>query len=77
MQPISTERVKDYTWLGGQGDPLEILQETEVWPCEHRIYAQPRICSGEWDTQTPLGICNKNGTPNLGQTTRPCNNQQK
>ena len=31
-------------------------------------YAQPR--TGEWDTLTPLGFWNTNGSPNLDQTTR-------
>ena len=41
------------------------------------IYAQPRICPGDHDAQTPQGFCDKNGSPNLSQTTRPCNNQQQ
>ena len=38
------------------------------------LYAQSRICPGEWDAQTPLGFWDTNGSPNLGQR---CNNQQK
>ena len=30
-----------------------------------------------WDAQTPLGFCDTNGSPYLGQTTRPNNNQQQ
>ena len=30
MQQISTERIQDETCLGGQGDPLGIVQEIEV-----------------------------------------------
>ena len=41
------------------------------------VYAQPRICPGECDTQSPLGFCLTNGSPNLCQTTRPHNNQEK
>ena len=41
------------------------------------VYAQPRICLGEWNTQTALGFWDTNGSPNLGQTARPYNNQQK
>ena len=41
------------------------------------VYVQPRICPGEWDTQTPMGFWDINGSPNLGQTTRPYNNQQQ
>ena len=35
------------------------------------VYAQHNICPGEWHTQTPLGFWHTNGSPNLGQTTRP------
>ena len=31
----------------------------------------------ENETQTPLGFWDTNGSPNLGQTTRPCNNKQQ
>ena len=41
------------------------------------VYAQPRICPGEWDAQTPLGFSDTKGSPNLGQMTRPCDSQQK
>ena len=42
------------------------------------VYAQPRTCLGEWDAKAPLGFWHtNNGTSNLGQTTRPCSNQQK
>ena len=32
MQQIYTERIKDKTQLDGQGDPLGIMQEIEIWP---------------------------------------------
>ena len=41
------------------------------------VYAQVSICPVEWDTQTPLGFRDTNGSLNLGQTTRPYNNQQE
>ena len=41
------------------------------------VYAQLRICPAEWDAETPLGFWDPNGSPNLGQKTRPYNNQQK
>ena len=41
------------------------------------IFAQPNICPGEWHTQAPLGFWHTNRSPNLSQTTRPDNNQQK
>ena len=31
------------------------------------VYAQPRICPGEWDAQTPLGFWDTNGSPNLAR----------
>ena len=40
------------------------------------VYAQPRIRLGEWDAQTSLGFWDTNGSPNLGQMTRPSDNQQ-
>ena len=39
--------------------------------------AQPSICPGKWDAQTPLRFWDTNRSPNLGQTTRPCNNHHK
>ena len=36
------------------------------------VYAQPRICPGEWHAQTPLGFWDSNGSLNIGQTTWPC-----
>ena len=53
------------------------MQEIEIWPYEQMVYAQPRICPGKWDIQTPLGFWGTNGSPNLGQTTRPYNNKRK
>ena len=35
------------TWLGRQGYPLRIEQETEIWPFEQMIYRQLSICHGE------------------------------
>ena len=41
------------------------------------VYAQPSIDPREWHTQIPMGLWHTNGSPNLGQKTRPYNNQQK
>ena len=41
------------------------------------VYAQPSFCPRKWNSQTPLGFWHTNGSPNLGQTTRSCYNQQK
>ena len=48
-----------------------------MWSYEQMLYAQPRICPGEWDSQTSLGFWDTNGSPNLSQTTLPSNNQQE
>ena len=40
-------------------------------------HAQPSICPGEWEAQTPLEFRDTNISPNLNQTTRPCDSQQK
>ena len=41
------------------------------------VYVQASSCPGEWDSETPLGFWQTNGSPNLGQMTRPYNDQQK
>ena len=41
------------------------------------VHAQPSTCHGKWDALTSLGFWRTNRSPNLGQTTRPYNNQQK
>ena len=64
-------------YKSGQGDPLGIMWEIEVWPYEQIVYAQPNICPGEWHTQTPLGFWDTNELSNHDQTTRHYNNQQK
>ena len=68
---------KEYKTGGGQGYPLGIVQEVVTWTYEQMVYAQPRICPGEWNTQTPQGFWHANGSPYLGQTNRPYNNPQK
>ena len=77
MQQIGTKRAWDYALLGGQGDPLGIVQAVEVWPNEQMVYAQPRICPGEWDAKSPRGFWDSNESTNLGQTTGSYDNQQK
>ena len=41
------------------------------------IYSQTTIQPRERDTQNSLGFWNTNRSPNPGQTTRPCDSQQK
>ena len=66
MPQVSTESIEVYARLVWQGDPLGIVQETNIWPYEQMVYAQPWICLGEWDAQTPLGFRDTNGSLNLG-----------
>ena len=53
------------------------MQEIEIWPCQQMVYAQPSTCPRKWHTQTPMVLWHTNGSPNLGQKTRPYNNHQK
>ena len=32
MQKTSTKGVKDWIWLGREGDQLRIVQEIKIWP---------------------------------------------
>ena len=73
MQQISTKRI--LAQLGGQGDPLEIVQEIKIRSNKWLVYAQLRICCKKWDAQTPMGFWDTNGSPNLGPMTRPYNTQ--
>ena len=41
------------------------------------VYAQPSTWPGKWDKETPMGFWLTNGSPNLGQMTRPYNNNQQ
>ena len=62
--------------LGGQGDPLGIVQETEIWPYEQMVYAQTWIRPEEWDTLSFLGFWDTNRF-NFSQRTQRCDCQQK
>ena len=53
------------------------MQKIEVWPRKQMVYTQPRISPREWNAQNSQGSWDTNGSPNLGQMTRPCNNQQQ
>ena len=63
--------------MSGEGDPLGIVQEIKIWPYEQVVYAQPRTSPGEWDVQISLWFWVTNRSPNLSQTTRPSDSQQK
>ena len=49
MQQTSVKRVQDQTWLGGEGDPVRIMQEIKIWPHKQMVHEQTRIPPGEWD----------------------------
>ena len=53
-----------YTQSGGEDDPVGVVQDIEIRPYEQTVYAQPRICPGEWGTKTPLGFWDSNGSLN-------------
>ena len=69
MQKINAKRVQDWTRVGGQGDPLRIVQKSGIWPYQQEVYAQPGICPEEWDAQNFLAFWDTNRSPNPGQTT--------
>ena len=58
---------KEYkTWHAWVGK----MQEIEILPYEQVVYAQRRICTGEWDEQSSLEFCYTE-SPNLDQMTTP------
>ena len=46
--------------LGGQSDPLGIVQEAKIWPCEQIVYAQHGIHPDKWDAQKSGGFWETN-----------------
>ncbi len=42
MLQTSAEGIQDKIWLGGEGDPLGIVQVIEIWPSEQMVSAQIR-----------------------------------
>ena len=50
MQQTSSGGFKEQIWLGGEADPLGIVQEIEIWPYFQKIYVKTRIRFGKWDT---------------------------
>ena len=55
---------------------MGIMEEIQIWPLEQKVYTQPNIGPGEWYAKTPLRFWLTNRSLNLGQTTRPYNDQQ-
>ena len=68
---------KDLTKLGGELDPLEIVQKNESWSHEKVVYKQSWIHPVEWDVQIFFGFCDANALSNLGHTTRSRDSQRK
>ena len=54
----------------------ELCKKIQIWPYEQMVYTQPSICPGKWDTKTPQRFWHTSSSPNLGQTTRPYDDQQ-
>ena len=71
---INTKGVHGLTWLGGEGDTLEIVQESEISTYYQMALAQTRIRPGEWDTENTLGFWGANRLSNPGQKTRAYGN---
>ena len=65
------------TWLGGDGNPLRIMQDIELWPYELLAWVQPRIRAEEWDAQNSLGFLDTNRSPNPDQKTKSRDSQKK
>ena len=64
------------TPMGGESDPLGIVQKIEIWLYEQVVIAQHGICHREWDSQTSLRFWDTKGSLDLVQTTRPGDSQQ-
>ena len=56
MQQTSTKGVNDQAWMGGKGDPLEIVQGTEIWSYYQMVYAQTRIRPRDRAAYNSLGF---------------------
>ena len=54
-----------------KGDPQGNVQYILLWTYEQVVYVQLRIRSEKLGAQTSLGFRDKNGSPDLGPTTRP------
>ena len=54
--------------MSGEGNPLGVVQNTEIWSYKQVVQAQPRICPGERDVQTSLGFWDTNRSHNIDKT---------
>ena len=60
--------------IGGEGDPLGIVQEIEIWQYYQMVHTQTRIIAAEWDALDSLGFWDIKKWPNPDQKTRPRDN---
>ena len=63
MQQIGAKRVQNKAWLGGKGDPLEIVQESKIWHCKQESDQE----NDAWNSRV---FYDTNGLANLGQKTK-------
>ena len=70
---LSSERQPDNASVRNSQGIIIII----IWTHEQMVYAQPSICPRKEHTLTPMGLWHTNRSPNLGQKTRPYNDQQK
>ena len=71
MQQTSAKKSTRLGTMGGEGDRLGIMKEIYIWLYNQMVYAQTRICLGEWDSQNSLVFWDMNESSNPGQKSRP------
>ena len=66
MQQASKKEYKiRHEWVG-KVIHWELYKKFKFDQYKQMVYAQPRIYPREWDTQTPLGLWDTIGSPDLG-----------
>ena len=63
--------------MDGERDPLRIVTRIINLTIQKSVHAQAGIRPGEWDAQSSLGFWDTNRSPNLGQSTKLSDCQQK
>ena len=53
--------------MGGEGDPLGIVQEIEMLPYEQVVYSPAGIRPGKWDAEISLGLSDTSRIRNLSR----------
>ena len=71
MPQIRAKRVKDLTWIGGEGFHKELCKKLKFNPTNKWCMQNPESVPAEWDAQDSLEFWYTNGSPNLGQMTKP------